>query len=60
MKGSASTEIDISIITLEIVFVFIKLKPFCAFINIFSTFQMYSFKATDSQLFSRNLFSCEN
>lgn len=55
MRDSVSAEIDISIITPEIVFASIKLKPFCAFINIFSTLQMSNFKAT---VWQSAIFSC--
>lgn len=56
MWGSASAGIDISLLTQEMVFASIKLKPFRAFINIIITLETSNFKATDSQLFSCVIF----
>lgn len=55
MRGSASAEIDISIITPEMVLASIKLKLFCSFINIFSTLQRCNLKAT---VWQSAIFSC--
>lgn len=49
MRGSASAGIDISLLTPEMVFASIKLKPFCAIINLFITIKMGNFKTTVRQ-----------